>query len=121
MHCLNCHSIFFKTLEVRVLPFEIQALLGEDASQVTLLYKKRCKRCKHKYYYRKDFPGEATQPVAYSLWMSGRKINLPGARPDARPQLIASEYSKRVGHAAEDNLAYMRRLEKAQKTQKVQP
>ncbi len=109
--CLNCDGRFFKTLETRILrPSDSLSLSEEEQSSntVVLMMKKRCKRCKHKYFYRKDWPENKTQPIAYELWREGVKI--ANNVLSSRGHVFASEYSKKISRHAEETIPYLKKL-----------
>lgn len=104
--CENCQSLFFKTLETRV--------LAENAS---ILYKKRCKRCKFKYLVRKDMVVGRLQPASYEEWTLGSKVknqSRQSAKVSERGRVFVSEYTVRISKAAEDPLPYLQKIQHAQ-------
>lgn len=103
LRCENCRSLFFKTLETRVL--ENQALL---------LYKKRCKRCKYKYLLKKELPSGQISAVTLAEWQAGRKVNMAGSKIADRARIFVSEYTSRVSHSADDQLSYLRKVKHAE-------
>lgn len=104
--CLNCNSLFFKTLETRCLP-----------RHNTLLYKKRCKRCKFKYFFRQDFPDRQVRPVPFELWQQGRRVE----SADGRMRIIIGEYSRRISQPCEKAAHYLDRVARAQDIQAGTP
>ncbi len=104
--CLNCDGRFFKTLETRILPSE-----NENSETVILMMKKRCKRCKHKYLYKKTLPQNNTAPISYELWEQGTKI--AASYISSRGQVHASDYSKKISRHAEDVIPYLNALSRA--------
>jgi hypothetical protein len=102
--CKNCQSLFFKTLETRV--------LAENAS---ILYKKRCKRCKFKYLVRKDIVAGQVQPATYQEWALAQKVASQPTRTSERGRVFVSEYTGRVSCPAEEQLPYLHKLRRAQR------
>ena len=95
--CTHCQSRFFKTLETRFLP-----------SSISLLYKKRCKRCKYKFLLH------GTQIIPRETWLEGHKVELQGSRLADRARIFVSEYTRRISHLPEEQLAYLARVARAQ-------
>jgi hypothetical protein len=102
LKCANCDSLFFKTLETRVLE-----------SPVAVLYKKRCKRCKYKYLLKKELLSGHTSLIALSEWQAGRKVSRAACKPVERGRVFVSEYTGRISRAAETTLPYLQRIRKA--------
>lgn len=100
LQCLYCHSLFFKTLEIRI------------SGVSDLLYKKRCKRCKHKQFFRKNMLTGAFSPLSLTDWLAGRKINLQGYRAS----VMVSEYTRKISKSAERQADYLRRIQQAQES-----
>jgi hypothetical protein len=103
LQCANCRSLFFKTLETRI--------LEESAA---LLYKKRCKRCKFKYLFKKDLSCGTVSEISLSEWQEGLTVHLAGRRIADRARIFVSEYTGRISHAAEDQLAYLQKIRQAE-------
>jgi transcriptional regulator NrdR family protein len=101
--CEHCQSLFFKTLETR--------LLVENEA---ILYKKRCKRCKYKYFIRKTIGQNQMQSATYEEWTQGRKVVLPFKRVSERSRIFVSEYTGRISQAAETPLEYLNRVRNAE-------
>lgn len=106
--CAHCQSMFFKTLETR--------LLGG-----IILYKKRCKRCKFKYLLKKEAEGTQLLPANRDEWLSGQKVTLGDGKTSERAKVFISEYSGRISRAAEDHTAYLKRLRHAEGIHHEQP
>jgi hypothetical protein len=98
VQCPHCHSLFFKTLEVRV----------SKASEI--LYKKRCKRCKKKALFRKDRLNAALKPLSLPDWHAGQKVSLNGCRA----QIFVSEYTRKISRPAERQAAYLKQIQQAE-------
>lgn len=101
LQCENCQSMFFKTLETRILP-----------QSMSILYKRRCKRCKCKYIFRQETPDAPMRLAVLTDWEAGLKVSLPNACD--RPRIFISEYSQRISGDAERSLPYLRKIRKAQ-------
>jgi hypothetical protein len=97
-HCSHCHSLFFKTLEVRV----------SKASEI--LYKKRCKRCKRKALFRKDHLSATLRPLSLADWHAGQKVSLNGYRA----QIFVSEYTRKASRPADRQAAYLKQIQQAE-------
>ncbi len=97
--CHNCHSVFFKTLDVRILKNKTQKSAPPD-----LLYKKRCKRCKFKYFFLKSLPSGRTEPATFELWSQGEPIK---ESVSVRPKILVSEYTQRVSQPADTLIPYL--------------
>jgi hypothetical protein len=111
--CENCQSLFFKTLETRV--------LAENAS---ILYKKRCKRCKFKYLIRKDVVAGRLQPASYEEWTLGSKIKNQSTyskKVSERGRIFVSEYTERISRPAEEPLPYLQKIRQAQTIHQSNP
>lgn len=100
--CGNCQSLFFKTLEIRV----------NDAGNA-LLYKKRCKRCKHKCVLRKNSLQGALQLSGIEDWRRARQSQSTVCA--AAPRLLVGEYTARISRAHTPPLDYLNRIAQAQR------
>lgn len=101
--CDNCASLFFKTLETRY--------IGESQS---ILYKKRCKRCKYKCLVRKDITSGSSQTASHAEWATGKTVTLSSAgKPCERGRVFISEYALQVSRSAEESARYLKRLNHA--------
>ena len=102
--CENCQSLFFKTLETRVSP-----------EHMSILYKKRCKRCKYKYVVRKPIAGGVLVPASRMEWLEGVKVNLPVSEKHAeRPKIMVGEYTRRISNPADETMPYYRKISRAE-------
>lgn len=99
--CGNCHSLFLKTLEIRI-----------HAAGNALLYKKRCKRCKHKQVLKRDSLQGGLKPATIKDWQNGRKAESPTAAV-SQPCLMVSEYTARISRAKEPPLDYLNHIMQA--------
>lgn len=104
--CDHCQSLFFKTLEIRV-----------NQAGNAVLYKKRCKRCKHKFVLIKTSLQGALQVAEIAEWKQGRKAHATGG--GSSPRMIVSEYTARISRATTPPLHYLNRIEAARQTKKV--
>lgn len=98
--CGNCQSLFLKTLEIRI-----------HTAGNALLYKKRCKRCKHKQVLKRDSLQGALKPATLKDWQSGRKAS--SVATVSQPCLMVSEYTARISRAKEPPLDYLNRIKQA--------
>ncbi len=110
--CLNCDSRFFKTLETRILSTP-NTSSSSEASTITFMMKKRCKRCKYKYFYRKDLPENITKAISYDLWAQGTRV--ASTTLSTRGHVFASDYSKKISREAEKTIPYLSRLANLEK------
>lgn len=110
-HCTHCQSRFFKTLETRLLPEE-----STGAGRLTLLLKKRCKRCKFKFLFRKDYPTGRTGLISRELWLQGIRIPNGAISISDGNRLFTGEYSRKISRRAEQNISYMHRLRKLERS-----
>ncbi len=104
LQCDNCESLFFKTLETRVL-----------SQESVLLYKKRCKRCKQKALFKQQLPDGCLLPATMEQWLAGTKVELPNGKMLRRAQLFVSEYTRRISRPAEDHRAYLCKVRQAER------
>lgn len=101
--CNHCASLFFKTLETRY--------IGGSQS---ILYKKRCKRCKYKCLVRKDIANGTCQTASIEEWAAGQTVSLPSAgKPCERGRVFISEYALQVSRSADESARYLKRLNHA--------
>ncbi len=101
--CEHCASLFFKTLETRY---------SQESHSV--LYKKRCKRCKFKCLVRKDIDSGASQAATREEWHAAQKVSLPAhGKPCERGRVFISEYALQVSRSAEAGGRYLNRLDAA--------
>ncbi len=106
-HCTHCQSRFFKTLETRLLPEEYTG-----AGRLTVLMKKRCKRCKFKFLFRKDYPSGRTGQIPRELWLQGIRIPNGAVSVTDGNRLFAGDYSRKISRRAEESIDYIHRLRK---------
>jgi len=99
IRCGYCDGRFFKLLEARCMPETSRNVL-------TVFYKKRCKRCKMKGYFRRELPGGETETMSGADWVAHVKTTMP-VQDTGRLRIFASEYSKRVCRGADCNVNYV--------------
>ena len=101
--CPTCQSMFFKTLETRL-----------NANKTAVLYKKRCKRCKHKWLLIKTALHAPLQATTAAEWQAGHSVKpmLSGACLHGR--MTVGEFTRRTGQPADAVLPYLERLASAQ-------
>jgi hypothetical protein len=97
VQCAHCNSLFFKTLEVRI----------SKASE--LLYKKRCKRCKRKTFFRRDLLNALLKPLSWIDWQAGQKVSVGGYRA----QVFVSEYTRKMSRSSDRQNWYLQQLQHA--------
>ena len=91
----------------------------------TMFYKKRCKRCKHKFLLKKPVTTMRLSLAGRHEWLMAVKVTMPASRPETvceRPKILAGEYTQRVSQAADEvgfYLAKIRRAENQPKSQEV--
>jgi len=101
--CEHCASLFFKTLETRY-----------SQENQSVLYKKRCKRCKFKCLVRKDIASGASQAATREEWRLAQKVSLPiSGKTYERGRVFISEYALQVSRSAEAGGRYLNRLDTA--------
>lgn len=111
-HCTHCGSRFFKVLETRF----IDEFTGSKPtrslsdSHITMLYKKRCKRCKFKLIYEKKLPDGKTQPSSYERWQCGKSAETVAGLSGRTCRLFVGEYSQKVGRAADASISYLKHI-----------
>ena len=97
--CPACGGRFFRVMETRM---KSQIV----ASEVTLYYRKKCKRCKLKSHFSQVFPGGETALVTLDEWLTAQPV---GNGKEGRMQIMVSEYTRRISRAADRNIPGQKR------------
>lgn len=109
--CLECNSAFFKTLEIRV-PLDVDC---SDASEKRVYYKKRCKRCKHKFFVEKNLNDKTTRYIAHHLWEEGIRVATGYELNNGGFQIMVGEYTRRMSRNPESFNRYMKKMDREKK------
>ncbi|MGE0201394.1 MAG: hypothetical protein AB7P76_10550 [Candidatus Melainabacteria bacterium] len=106
--CPNCSAVFFKTLGTRIV--SATANVG-----ITLVYKKRCKRCKLKYFFIRHLPENRTELTHYETWCQAREICELGVTAPGPMRVTAGEYTRRVARGSDQTGGYLRVVKGAER------
>lgn len=96
--CLDCESVYFKTLEIR-------ALTGRKEPPA-LLYKKRCKRCKTKQFVKKNITTGAIELTTYEDFCRGDRIAGAYELNNDRFRMMVSQYTRRISRPADEQIRW---------------
>ena len=108
LRCSNCGSRFFKVLEYRLEVKDTQELSKPEGA---LLSKRRCKRCKFKSFFQKDFHSRKVRPVSIESWQNAVKLGRRYSHQiGTRQKVYVGEYTHKISRPAEIAAEYLNQL-----------
>ncbi len=124
IRCPHCQSVFFKTLETRSpLSIEEGQHLIENASNtkndtsninetsVTMMYRKKCRRCKAEVYSQKTYPSKKSELITLNQWIDGTSPSSILADTGGAMRLYGSEYTHNIAKGADKTNRYLKHIQ----------
>lgn len=114
--CLECNSAFFKTLEIRV-PLETMSKKQtqrryQPAPDKIVYYKKRCKRCKYKFFIEKNLSTRETKFIPFKRWEEAVRVATGYELNNGGFQIMVGEYTRRMSKNPESFNRYLKKIKR---------
>ena len=128
IRCTHCQSVFFKTLETRS-PLSIEegqhliSNINSDATEasVTMMYRKKCRRCKAEVYSQKTYPEKKSELITLDQWLNGNSPSSILGDAGGTMRLYASEYTHKVAKGADKTNRYLKHIKHLEQRDRHHP